>query len=271
MRSGSFRSALLLVVLLCASCARAPVTSRVPEDPEVGERLWKRFTTIAARAENASSPFRLNATLYYSGKDESQRVSLYFWGNGAKTAPYPLRLDVLMGPGSVIASMREETRGLFIYAPRDATVYHAYDDGLRAFGMPLPFTLETLAALVTGTFARAFSPDSPDTPPAFKAEGGAVVYMIDNAPLAGFLTLSDMGLPVAWEDGTENGWRLAVEYWPESTRATPRKLHVEQAGEKREATLLVRELTLLRTPFTEKQLELAVPPNTPLAPLNGAR
>ncbi|CAK7010099.1 MAG: hypothetical protein DELT_02044 [Desulfovibrio sp.] len=265
----------LLALFLCVSCAKMPETDRVPLSSATTAALWTHFTTAAERAENTASPFRLNATLYYSGKEDSQRVTTYFWGNGEKDAPYPLRLDILMGPGSIIATTREDDRGLYIYVPREETVYHAERDGLLAFGVPLPFKLKDLAAIVTGKFGRVFVAKNGEIPPAFSGDDGTTVYKIDTAPLAGYLTLSETGLPIswegAWEDGTENGWRLTVEYWPDSTRKTPRKLHIEHAGEKREATLIARELAFLPEPFSTKQLELNVPKNTPLAPLDGAR
>jgi hypothetical protein len=265
------RFGIALAVLLCVSCVKGTDTSRIPADTAEGKALWDRFVTLSDRAENTSSPFRLGATLYYSGREDSQRESVYFWGNNEKDAPYPLRLDILMGPGSVIATTREDERGLFIYVPREETVYYAANNGLLAFGVPLPFQLKDLAALATGKFARVFAPEDGETPAAFMGDGGNLVYMTDSAPLAGYVTLSENGLPTAWEDGTENGWRLTVEYWPDSTRRTPRKLHIEHAGEKREATLITRELTFPKAVFTAEQLKLGIPQNTRLAPLDGAR
>ena len=283
------RSLAFLAILLCVSCAKAPDTARVPADTETSKAVWNRFKTVSERAENASSPFRLNATLYYSGKEDSQRVSAYLWGNNSMSDPYPVRLDILMGPGSVIATTREDLRGLFIYVPREQTVYHAENDGLLAFGVPLPFKLKDLAALVTGRFARVFTPQGGEEPPTFKGgeeppafKGGeeppafngdenTLIYMVDQAALAGYVKLSENGLPVSWEDGTENGWRLTIDYWPDSTRRTPRKLHIEHVGEKREATLIVRELASPEKPFSGKELQLNVPENTRLAPLDGSR
>ena len=261
---------LLLVLALLPACARRGGTGRIPADPAVAEATWHRFVTTATRQESLAGPFRLNATLYYSGKEDSQRVTAYFWGNGDVKTPLPLRLDILMGPGSVMAAAREDSRGLFIHVPREEVVYHAEHSGLLAFDLPVPFSLADLSFLVTGRFAPLFAPRQSDgafaqSAPDAEQEDGGIVYAVKHARLAGFLTVGPDGLPNAWTDGAANGWTLAIEYWPDSTRTTPRKLHVKNA-EGREATLIVRELAHPAT-FAPKQLELAVPPGTRLAPL----
>lgn len=258
---------LLLVLALLPACARQGGMGRAPADPAIAQATWYRFVATAMRQENQAGPFRLNATLYYSGKEDSQRVTVYFWGNGDVKAPLPLRLDILMGPGSVMAAAREDSRGLFIHVPREEIVYHAENNGLLAFDLPVPFSLADFSFLVTGRFAPLFAggASAQPVPDAEQAEGGGIIYAVRHARLAGFLTVGPDGLPSAWTDGTTNGWTLTIEYWPDSTRTTPRKLHIKNA-EGREATLIVRELAHPGT-FAAKQLELAVPPGTRLAPL----
>ena len=260
----------LLVLALLASCVRPGDTARIPANPALAANMWQRFTAVAERAEKLAGPFRLNATLYYSGKEDSQRVTVYFWGNGKAEAPLPLRLDILMGPGSVMAGVREDARGLFIHVPRENTVYHAEGGGLLAFDVPVPFALKDLALLVTGRYGMLFMPEKGKTPDAFQNTDGTIAYAVDASSLGGYLTLGPDGLPLAWNDGTDNGWTLAVEYWPDSTRTTPRKLHIRHA-EGREATLIVRDLAFPDKAFAPRQLDLAVPPETRLAPLEGTQ
>lgn len=257
---------LLLALALLASCVRPGGTARIPADPALAASLWQRFTTGSERAEKLASPFRLNATLYYSGKEDSQRVTVYFWGNGKADDPLPLRLDILMGPGSVMAAAREDYRGLFIHVPRESVVYHAEGDSLLALDVPVPFALRDLALLVSGRYGTLFMPESDGTPESFQNPDGTLAYAVPSSRLGGYLTLGPDALPVAWEDGAANGWKLNLEYWPDSTRTTPRKLFIHHA-EGREATLIVRELAFPDKPFAAKQLELAVPQGTRLAPL----
>ncbi len=264
----------LLALFLLAACARPIDTVRIPADPVLASGIWSRFAAMTRENETLAGPFRLNATLSYSSKEDSQRVTIYFWGNGNKSAPLPLRLDILMGSGSIVAKAWENARGLFIHVPRDGKVYFAEDGNLLAFGVPVPFALKDIAFLVAGRFTEVIAPGG-DADPASPAEAlerdGAIgVYAVPGSSLGGQVTIGTDGLPVAWTDGDENGWTLAIEYWPDSTRPTPRKLHFRQA-EGREATLIVRELSHPDAPFTPGQLELAVPPGTLLAPLVASR
>ncbi len=261
---------LLLLAAFLGACARPGDTGRVPADRTRAADTWTRFVQTAERAEHLAGPFRLNATLYYSGKEDSQRVTAYFWGNGDKNTPLPLRLDILMGPGSVMAAAREDSRGLFIHVPRENAVYFAQDGSLLAFDMPVPFALEDLAFLVTGRFGNVFAPATDGVPPAAKGENADIIYEVDTAPLPGFVTIGPDGLPVFWTDGSPDGWTLAIEYWPDSTRTTPRKLYFKHAGG-REATIIVRDLAYPDSPYTPGQLELTVPPQTPLVPLDENR
>ena len=260
----------LLAVLLLAACAKSVDIVRIPADPALASGNWSRFVVTAKANETLAGPFRLNATLYYSGKEDSQRVTVYFWGNGDKNTPLPVRLDILVGSGSVAAKAGENAHGLSIYVPREGKVYFAENATLLAFDVPMPFSLKDIAFLVAGRFAEVFVPDD-NTDPAFpptplKSIDNNVVYAVPGSSLGGQVTIGSDGLPVAWTDGNEKGWFLTIEYWPDSTRTLPRKLHIRQA-EDREATLIVRELSYPDAPFTPEQLELALPSDTLLVPL----
>ena len=263
----AYSGLLCLILVALTACIRPTEIARIPADPIAAKETWTRFINTSARTEAASGPFRLNGTLYYSGNEESQRVLVYFWGNGDKETPLPLRLDILMGQGSVMAAVNEVSHGLFIHVPRDETVYYTEDNNLLAFDVPVPFSLADLAMLVTGRYALLFaSPDLEIAPPfhnAAQGEDGTILYTVADVPLAGKISLDSNGLPLFWTDGKD--WTLTIEYWPDSTRPTPRKLHMQHA-KGRQATLIVRTLDHT-APFTPKQLQLPVPSQTPLAPL----
>lgn len=263
----------LALLALCAmmfACAKPEVSVRQAVEAPLAQEVWDRFCATSERAAQTAGPFRVNATLHYSGKEDSQRVTVYFWGNGQRENPLPLRLDILMGPGSVMANALEDARGLFIYVPRDEAVYHAQGARLARFGVPVPFSLADLAALLTGNYAAVFGDDAglqKTAPPAVRGEDGAIAYAVTGVPLAGELVLSPDGLVSAWYEDRSDGWSLTVDYWPDSTRTTPRKLYVRHGETGAEATLIVRELTFPQTPFSNEQLRLNAPPNTRLAPL----
>ena len=267
----AIRSLILLALCLTLfACAKQERTLPTLPDASLAVETWGRFHNISERAEHTAGPFSINATLYYAGKEGSQRVTAYVWGNGQPEAPLPLRLDILLGPGSVLASAAEETRGTFIYVPRDNMVYHTTNVGLAEFGVPLPFSLASLTAILTGRYAEVFKPAKNTQNTAFAAVNGkdnTLIFPISDAPLAGKLTLSRDGLPVAWSEEADDGWRISLEYWPDSTRTTPRKLSIKHGSTAAEATLIMRELTFPQKPFRNEQLRLNVPPNTRLAPL----
>ena len=262
---------LCLALAMLTACARPVDTVRIPADPLAAKDTWTRFMTVSERTEASSGPFRLNATLYYSGNEESQRVLVYFWGNGDKKETLPLRMDILMNQGSVMAAIREDSRGLFIYVPHDKTLYHARDNNLLDFDVPVPFSLADLAALATGRSAAIFAPSDNTAESLFdnasQGDDGTIVYTVANAPLAGNVSIDANGLLRAWTDG--KGWNLQIEYWPDSTRPTPRKLLIKHA-EGRQATLIVRTLDHTE-PFTPKQLQLTVPQGTLVTPLERSR
>ncbi len=265
-------------LLICAGCAPAGVRPDLnPADPVAAQNVWTRFEAVSHNAETLAAPFRINATLYYAGKEDSQRVTVYFWGNqvhGDARAIWPLRMDILMGPGSVMAMIAENGSDFTVYVPRDATAYYYTGDGpaLLAFGVPVPFSLADLSLLLTGQYRRLFlDRDALDAsspaPPAYAGKNGSTLYALDarNGRSPGLLELSPDGLPLNWRESGGNGWTLSLEYREDSTRTTPRKVQIShpKGGE---ATLVVRELARVR-PFAPGQLELALPLDTAFAPL----
>ncbi len=261
----------LAAAILLGGCARPGVDASLPlADPVLAGDVWSKFEKISQNAEVVSGPFRINATLYYAGKEGSQRVTVYFWGdnaagkNGAAPLLWPLRLDILMGPGSVMGKILENGSNFTVYVPRDETAYYHTGDGpaLLAFGVPVPFSLADLSLLLTGQFERVFAGNGP--PPAYMAKDGLIAYTL-NGRLTGTLELSSDGLPRVWRENSGKGWTLDIEYWEGSTRNTPRKLHIVHSRGA-EATLIVRELDR-PAPFTPAQMELTFPERTRFAPL----
>lgn len=257
---------LLLLAALGAACVRQPATVLDPAPPSLAEETWQRFLQNSARAESVNGPFRLNATVYYSGKEGSQRVTSYLWGNGNTVSPTPLRLDILVGQGNVAASALENNQGLYIYVPQKHRVYHAEDNGLEAFGLPLPFSLADLSLLVTGKFAQLFAPDGQLVAPAYLTKENTLLYETNGGLRPGRVQISSIGLPLRWEEQGK-GWQLDLEYWPDSTRQRPRKVYIRHPNGK-EATIIVRELNFPPQPFSPEQLELKTAPGTALAPIS---
>ncbi len=260
----------LLGALFFSGCAKAP--SELPEGalPAPGG-VWERFQDNSRMAEANAGPFRVNATLSYRNKDGSQRVTVYFWGNGAAQNPYPLRLDILAGPGNVASKVREDANTFLAYVPNENAAYtHVGGElNLLAFGVPLPFSLADFSLLLTGQYSLFFVDSVPGrafpVPPVAKAASNSLSFRLYDVRLPGTLELNAEGLPLSWSAQGGKGWRMDIEYWDESTRITPRKIRLSHP-KGMEALVLVRELSRPDA-FTPSQLDLPLPPGTERKPL----
>ncbi len=248
-------SALLFLPLLACTPKQVPG----PSDGATGDAAaaWNAYSARTRTEEATARPFRLSASLRYTdNKGESTRVSSLFWGNGR--TPYPLRLDLTAGVGTVVAKIRENNDNFTAYNPDEKTAYfHTRENrALSAFGVPIPLTLLDLSLILTGRGGTLFLPPVGETPSAETGPGG-YVFRIQNAPLAGLLELSPQGVPVSWRQG---GWTLAFE--PESDDPMrPHRVRITNS-KGQEALIVVRSLDFPPMPFAGAQLELPLPPGT---------
>ena len=271
------RFAFLFLLLFCSACSPhtagpKPDAGAPPASGDKATRLWQRYTARAAVAQSITGPFRVSANLRYTAASgESTRVSALLWGNGKAASPYPLRLDLLAGIGSVVAKIREDSTSFVAFAPDDKTAYtHARDDRtLVSFGVPIPLALDDLTLLLTGHGDKLFLPagartDS-GTPPEHTLTAEGASYLINNAPLPGILELSDTGAPVAWREQRQDGWRIEIE--PEDENPLlPRKLRISHP-KGYSALILVKEVARVSPPYTTTQMDLPLPPGTAVKPL----
>jgi hypothetical protein len=259
---------LLLAVTLVAisGCAVTGKSTRERLDPVhrlQAEDAWRRFRNASHNAEAQAGPFRLNANLHYAGDEGTQRVGVYFWGNGG-IDPYPLRLDIQAGMGGIMAAVREDAAYFAAYVPGDAALYLYPQgrDGMQAFDVPIPFSLADLALLFNGRYGALFIGDGGEegTPPVYAGNAGAFLFVPPDARLPGSLELGLDGLPVFWTEEGDEGWTVRIEYRADSTRTTPYRVRFTHAGGRR-ATVVVRELARPAA-FAARQLDLAYPQGT---------
>lgn len=258
---------LLFVIMLgmFSGCAVTGKNSLSPLDPtrvNQAEDAWTRFLNASRSAEVQASPFRISANLHYAGDEGTQRVSAYFWGNGGED-PYPLRLDVQAGMGSIMAAVREDAAYFAAYVPSDKTLYLSPqgEGSLQAFDVPVPFSLADLALLFTGRYGELFlgpNYEKSALPPVFEGANGSFRFRLTGVAFPGYLDIGSDGLPVSWTE--EDGWTISIDYRMDSTRTTPRRVRFTHA-EGREATVVVRELAR-PAPFGGQQLELGYPEGT---------
>ena len=272
------RFSLLVLFLFCSACSwhqggsKPGPDSGQPESGDKATQLWQRYTARAAAAEGMTGPFRVAANLRYTAASgENTRVSSLLWGNGKADSPYPLRLDLLAGIGTVVAKIREDSGSFIAFSPDEKTAYtHARDDRtLVSFGVPIPLTLGDLTLLLTGQGGRLFLPSGARTdsgvPPEHKLTAGGASYSITGAPLPGVLELSDTGAPIAWREQRKDGWSIEMEPSDENP-LQPRKLRISHP-QGYSALIVVKEISRVSPPYTAVQMDLALPPGTATKPL----
>ena len=81
------------------------------------------------------------------------------------------------------------------------------------------------------------------------------------------LPLDAQGLPVRWTENGDKGWRMELLY---DEQGLPRRLNLTHANGQK-AIVLVKQRDTVQQPFTEEQLGLALPEDTPLLPLSRYR
>ena len=268
----------MCLVLLCSACSlhqggEKPGMGGGPEPGgDKAARIWQHYTARALAAENMTGPFRISANLRYTAQSgESTRVSSLLWGNGKADSPYPLRLDLLAGVGTVVAKIREDSSSFMAFAPDEKTAYtHARDDQtLVSFGVPIPLTLGDLTLLLTGQSGRLFLPSTIRTdsgvPAEHKLTEDGASYVVTGAHLSGVLELSSTGAPIAWRELRQDGWSISMEPG-EANPLQPKKLRITHP-KGYSALIVVRDISRVSPPYTEAQMDLALPPGTAKKPL----
>ena len=274
MRNIAASLALLLLLLSLGACtarhgATLPTPPPVPE-PQVDDRasqIWQRFVTRANTAEFMTGPFRINANLRYTdASGKSTRVSSLLWGNGKAGAPYPLRLDLLAGVGTVVAKVREDASSFTAFAPDEKTawVHEGGSRTLASFGVPIPLSLSDLTMLLTGRSGLLFIPStiSNDTgvPPEHSLTDSGARYIVAGARLPGEVELSESGAPLAWRELGQNGWSVTLEP-DEVNPLLPKRLRVSHP-KGYSALIVVKEIARVSPPYSTAQMGLALPPDT---------
>lgn len=254
--------ALLCMALLLCACARQAPPPGTPGGEGANDiaRRWQAYTKASAGAE---APYRLQLSLRFGEEGNTRRVTALLWGNGGRE----LRLDVMAGVGTVVAKILEDGEHFLVYAPLENKAYfhQGATSPLLKVGVPVPFGLARLTALLTGHYAGAFGEAYSEATP---LSDGMARYALEGKP-GGQLTLDAAGLPVAWRQDKADGWRMEIVY-DEATPPLPRRLSLTHAKGQR-AILLVKDREMPKAPFTEEQMRLTLPEGAPLLPLSQYR
>lgn len=250
---------LLCVALLLCACAKQPPHPGAPEgeDAAILAHRWQAYMDAGAVAQ---APYRLQMSLRFGEEGNTRRVTALLWGNGGRE----LRLDVMAGVGTVVAKILEDGRHFLVYAPLENKAYFHQGAASPLFkvGVPVPFSLSRLAALLTGHPMAAFGDHYAG---AGLLPDGMARYVLEGNP-GGRLDLDASGRPVAWSEAAADGWRMEIVY-DDGAPPLPRRLNLTHGSGKR-AILLVKERERPVTPFTQEQMRLTFPEGAPLLPLS---
>lgn len=295
MRRSLFSLAPLLLLTLLLANACAPKEQPVPpvpppapqgaEEPPVdkGAAIWRAFHDRASGATFLSGPFRISGTLRYTDdKGETTRASSLLWGNGKAANPYPLRMDILAGVGTVVAKAREDERSFLAYVPDEKRAYLMEGEGrtLASFGVPVPLSLGDLTQLLTGLPGALFlpresgGPNMPGTSATLGTPGSSVAldtpeyvltgkgarFAVSRVALPGELELSASGVPLAWKETGGAGWSIVFEPGG-SNPLQPQKLRVAHP-KGYSALITVKEIARVSPPYSREQMGLETPPGT---------
>jgi len=251
-----FLSAAVLLALFLSGCAG--VRTNAPGQPETNAKeLWNAF--IAGSGEAAS--FTLEGSLVAQSPQKSARLIATFRGN----MEGPLRLDLASSLGQTYSLWREDKTGWLAVYPlsHEAFTHTSTKAALAKLGMPFPFGLKELAALVAGRYGLFF-------PAAFagvkKTPEGYEYTLPSPSPVATVL-LDPTGKPVRFVSRGIEPWKAELgDFSTEPGRQwTAQKISLTTPGGS-QAVLRVKKLTLGQNPMDAKSLELAVPPGiTPTA------
>ena len=254
----------LSVILLLAvfGCTPKTPSGTVFDTPNAA---WSSFRAHYCVPPTAPA-LKVKTSLQYSQvrpRKRTNRTLMTLWGDFGGD----MRMDVSASIGKLLAHIRENDDGLLVFYPSDNEAYaHANPVlGATRLGMPFPFSLKVLAAVLAGDFS------------ALASKGYAAVERI-NGNNPGFvfdlkhgmvtrITLDLVGQPVLIEGKTTKAyakartWRLEINRYqePEGKQAPlPDKVTLAlDNGEK--GVLHIKSRELMLTTWPTRSLDLTLP------------
>jgi hypothetical protein len=251
----------MVCLLLLSGCPNplAPVA-----DEELGRESWHNFSSLSSAARQSSSPYNTSLALRVTLPEERYILGAYVWSNGAQDGP--IRLDLQNTVGSTVAKLKEES-DYFLFFDIKNNVVSVSDNpagALPSLGIPMPFTLADLSALLNGRYQNFFTGSLKERPALYgTTQDRQSIFNIEEGSRPGRLTLDARGYPVKWE--SERGWRMELSYQDVTSLVAnvtplpgPDLIRVSGNNDY-SISIQVKSLKKLPKPFTEAQLELLIP------------
>lgn len=248
------------LALLLAGCAGSRSSG-----PTAGEAKAVYATFLASRKPVAPpvTAFSLTGSMSFASGNKSGRLNFRFYGNMAD----PSRLDLRTTIGGPYASLREDATEFTAFVPNKNTLYHDADtrQGASRLGMPLPFTLREMAAMLVGRFGEL----APSRFGSAKKLRDGYRYTFSGDPRLSSLTLDFQGKPRHLTGRGVEPWHVDFkndEPVPGRSVSVARKVILTTPGG---ASLVIRikSVQLRPEPYPAADLELPVPPQTAIRSL----
>ncbi len=240
---------LLAALLLLQACAQAPA----PVDPREADAVWNAMLSSSPMAE---APFRDSLSLRFGRRGDTRRVTALFWGDGSSA----LRLALRAGVGVAVASISQVDGHFLLHNPTEGKAsFHEGPSPMLRLGLPLPFGLPRLEALLHGRWTELFGAVHEGA----LAERGGLAFQLPQEPgaLGGRLVLDRSGRPLRWSG---QGWTMELALDEEGL---PSRVELSSsAGEP--ALVLVQGRERPEAPFGREALRVSLPEETALLPLS---
>ncbi len=239
---------LILLVSLCACAAR-----QQPVDPAMAGNVWQ---SMLARSATEKAPYRDNMSLRFGTEGNTRRVLAIIWGNGEDD----LRLDVSAGVGTTVAMLHQKGQEFLLYAPMEQKAYFHEGESspLLKLGLPLPFDLFRLEALLHNRWAQVFGKTWQET----SGHSKGIAYALQEG-IGGTLVLDAQGMPVLWEN---KNWSIAFLFNEDGTLK-----RLDLANKKGEKGILLLRSQEHPARFDAAQMQLELPQDTVLLPLESLK
>lgn len=225
--------------------------------------VYKTFLANQGAVKQAPA-FSLAGSMSFSRGGKSGRLNYRLYGNYAN----PVRLDLTTPIGGSYANIREDSEEFTAYVPGRDTVYR-HDDakaGASRLGIPLPFTLREMAAMVTGRFGEL----APGTYASAKKTNTGYVYTFTGDPRLSSLTLDFEGKARHLTGRGVEPWHVnfADDEPVEGQRApVARRITLTTPGGS-SLLLRVKSLQPRPTPYPAADMDLPVPSHAAMRSLN---
>ena len=169
-------------------------------------------------------------------------------------------MDVMAGIGAVVAKIWESGDEFLVYSPTEnrAFFHQGGNKPLLRVGVPVPFALDQLAALLNGRLVTVFGDRYSDSR---ALANGHVGFTLSSAT-GGLLEIDAQGQAVAWQENGRRGWSMTIAY---DDAGLSRRVSLRHP-DGQTAVLLVKERQA-PAPFNNAQLSLLLPDSTPVLPL----